>query len=607
MPSVSEPDRNAVWAGAFAEELAHAGVRDVCVAPGSRSTPLVLACARLGAFRMRVHLDERSAGFFALGVGKATGTPAAVITTSGTAAANLFPAVVEASQSESPLLVLTADRPHRLRDSDANQAIDQLRLFGLFVREFFEVAPAEVGGPALRHLRTLAARAVASAVGLPAGPVHLNFPFEFPFDVPLEPQDDTPDGAPDGALVEAHPRAARGCAGERPYIRVRPRRPRLDKGELDALAERLAASRRPLLVVGPTPEPDRLRTAVVSFASAVGLPVLADPLSGVRYGPDGEACIYGAYDLFLREPRARSALAPDLVLRVGRSPISAALLDYLADAAHEAHLLIDPSFRWKDHLAVASDVVRADAADTLTRLAERGRPARLDSDWCALWTRLERAASVALTDLLQSREEGERFEGMVAQQTLRAMNVPGTLFVSSSMPIRDLDAFGGRHAVPLRVLGNRGASGIDGIVSTALGVAAGAGEPVVALVGDIALLHDANGLLAAREPDAQVVFVVVNNDGGGIFHFLPVRAHEPHFTRLFATPHGIEPERVAALYGLSYERAEPETLAERVREAVTAGGTRLIEVRTDRETNRRRRDAAIERARAAALAALDAD
>ena len=603
MPSVSEPDRNAVWAGAFAEELAHAGVRDVCVAPGSRSTPLVLACAWLGSFRMRVHLDERSAGFFALGVGKATGTPAAVITTSGTAAANLFPAVVEASQSESPLLVLTADRPHRLRDSDANQAIDQLRLFGLFVREFFEVAPAEVGGPALRHLRTLAARAVASAVGLPAGPVHLNFPFEFPFDVPLEPQDDTPDGA----LVEAHRRAARGRAGARPYIRVRPRRPRLDKGELDALAERLAASRRPLLVVGPTPEPDRLRTAVVSFASAVGLPVLADPLSGVRYGPDGGACIYGAYDLFLREPRARSALAPDLVLRVGRSPTSAALLDYLADAAHEAHLLIDPSFRWKDHLAVAGDVVRADAADTLTRLAERGRPARLDSDWCALWTRLERAASVALTDLLQSREEGERFEGMVAQQTLRAMNVPGTLFVSSSMPIRDLDAFGGRHAVPLRVLGNRGASGIDGIVSTALGVAAGAGEPVVALVGDIALLHDANGLLAAREPDAQVVFVVVNNDGGGIFHFLPVRAHEPHFTRLFATPHGIEPERVAALYGLSYERAEPETLAERVREAVAAGGTRLIEVRTDRETNRRRRVAAIERARAAALAALDAD
>ena len=308
MPSVSEPDRNAVWAGAFAEELAHAGVRDVCVAPGSRSTPLVLACARLGAFRMRVHLDERSAGFFALGVGKATGTPAAVITTSGTAAANLFPAVVEASQSESPLLVLTADRPHRLRDSDANQAIDQLRLFGLFVREFFEVAPAEVGGPALRHLRTLAARAVASAVGLPAGPVHLNFPFEFPFDVPLEPQDDTPDGAPDGALVEAHPRAARGRAGERPYIRVRPRRPRLDKGELDALAERLAASRRPLLVVGPTPEPDRLRMAVVSFASAVGLPVLADPtVRGTLWTGWGSVHLRRIRPLPARAPRALRA------------------------------------------------------------------------------------------------------------------------------------------------------------------------------------------------------------------------------------------------------------------------------------------------------------
>ena len=196
-------DRNTLWAGAFADELARAGVSEVCIAPGSRSTPLALAFALHGGFRLRVHLDERSAGFFALGIGKAYGVPAVVLTTSGTAAANLFPAVIEASQAETPLLVLTADRPHRLRDGDANQTIDQLRLFGPFVREFIDVAPASAEGPALRHLRALAGRAVASAVGAPAGPAHLNFPF----DTPLEP---TASAEPPAELEQADPRAALG-------------------------------------------------------------------------------------------------------------------------------------------------------------------------------------------------------------------------------------------------------------------------------------------------------------------------------------------------------------------------------------------------------------
>ena len=335
---MSGPDVNAMWARAFADELARAGVRDVCVAPGSRSTPLVLAFATHGGFRMRVHLDERSAAFFALGVGKATGVPAAVLTTSGTATANLFPAVMEASQAETPLLLLTADRPHRLRDADANQAVDQLRLFGPFVREFFEVAPPAAEGHALRHLRSLAARAVASAVGLPAGPVHLNFPF----DRPLEPVP----GADDAAFAAAHPRAARGREGGAPYAVVTPRRPRLTDAELDGLAELLRAARRPVLVAGSSAEPDRVGAAAVGFAAATGVPLLADPLSGARWGPRSVARVVGAYDLVLREPRARAALAPDLVVRVGRSPSSAALLDYLDDCGAPTHAVIDPSHRW---------------------------------------------------------------------------------------------------------------------------------------------------------------------------------------------------------------------------------------------------------------------
>ncbi len=604
-PDRAEPDRNTPWARAFVEEMVRAGVRDVCIVPGSRSGPLVLACARMGALRLRVHLDERSAGFFALGVGRATGVPAAVITTSGTAAANLFPAVVEASLSETPLLVLTADRPHRLRDADANQAIDQLRLYGPYVREFFEVAPPSTEGSALRHLRTVASRAVAGANGLPAGPVHLNFPFDLPLE-PAAPAGDTPTrgGRATTDALDDEPRAVRGRPDDRPYVVVSRRRPLLAEEELESLRQRLATSRRPLLVAGPAPEALAVGRAVARFAAALGVPVLADALSGARFRALDGACVYGGYHLFLQETDVRAALVPDLVMRVGRTPISAVLSEYLEGLSADAHVVIDPSHRWKDHVAVATHVLRGDAADALERLATSGA-ARPDPAWCALWTRLERAVEDALAEPLAAVGPEHRFEGMVARQVVGAVPVDGTLFVSSSMPVRDVDAFGGTRAEPIRVLGNRGASGIDGIVSTALGVAAGAGRPVVALIGDIALLHDANGLLAAREPDVRAVIVVVNNDGGGIFHFLPVRDHEPHFTRLFATPHGVEPERLAALYGVPWERVEPAALADRVRGALAAGGVRMIEIRTDREVNRDRREAATMRARAAAAAALE--
>jgi 2-succinyl-5-enolpyruvyl-6-hydroxy-3-cyclohexene-1-carboxylate synthase len=592
---VTGPDVNALWARAFVEELARVQVRDVCVAPGSRSTPLVLAFAAHGGFRMRVHLDERSAGFFALGVGKATGMPAVVLTTSGTATANLFPAVMEAAQGETPLLVLTADRPHRLRDSDANQAVDQLRLYGPFAREFFDVAPPSAQAPALRHLRTLAARAVASAIGLPGGPVHLNFPF----DTPLEPVP----GADDTAFAREHPRAARGREDGAPYVSIAPRRARATDDELDAIAERIHAASRPVLVAGPTAEPKALAAAVLRLAAAAGAPVLADPLSGARYARCDGVRPLGAYDLFLREPAARAALAPDLIIRVGRSPTSAVALDWLADCGAHTHAVIDPSHRWKDHLAVATHVVRGDAADTLCRLAERTQGRSAQQGWTEAWHALEDAATAAVERALN----GDPFEGAIARQVVGALPPGALLFVSNSMPIREVDAFGGAPASGLRVHGNRGASGIDGIVSTALGVAAGTGEPVVALLGDIALLHDANGLLATRERDARVVFVVVNNDGGAIFHFLPVRAHEPHFTPLFATPHGLDPARVAALYGLSHERVEQADVGARVRAALAdgAGGSAMLEVRTDREANRARREAVVESVRAAVAARLD--
>jgi len=250
---------------------------------------------------------------------------------------------------------------------------------------------------------------------------------------------------------------------------------------------------------------------------------------------------------------------------------------------------------------MATHVMRGDAADALDRLGERTGSVPGEAGWSGRWSAVEDATTRAIVSALT----GEVFEGQVARDVVEAVPSGGTLFVSNSMSVRDLDAFGGVRDQELRVLGNRGASGIDGIVSTALGVAAGARQPVVALLGDIALLHDGNGLLATREADARVVFVVVNNDGGGIFHFLPIREHEPHFTRLFATPHGIEPARLAALYDVPYQRVEPGAVGEAVRVALAGSGSRLLEVRSDREENRRRREAVVDAVCAAAAARLD--
>jgi len=574
---VKDANRNQLWARAVAEELARAAVKSVCLAPGSRSTPLVLACADQEELRLVPHLDERSAGFFALGLGRATRRPTAVITTSGTATANLLPPVVEASRGEVPLLLLTADRPHHLRDSDANQAIDQLRLYGEFVREFFEVAPPRVDDRSLRHLRTQVVRAVASTLGPAPGPVHMNFPFE----KPLEPTIVLDDVDPD--FSERHPLAAGGRAEGRPFTRVGPRRTRVEAAEVEAVAVLLEGTGRGLVVAGPTTEPERTGPAAVKVAAATGFPLVADPLSGARYGPAHGAVVAGRYDLFLGHGEVVEALRPEVVLRIGASPTSAALCRALEAWGDARQIVVDAGHRWKDHLATAADYLQAEPVEVLDILAA-AVPQVGDPAWRTLWRRAEGAAE----GVLEQRLRGPFFEGSLLREAADGLLDGETIFVSNSMPIRDLDAYAPPRDARLRVFANRGASGIDGIVSTALGVSAGLGERVVAVLGDLAFYHDMNGLLAARERGAEVVFVVIHNDGGGIFHMLPVREHEPAFTPFFATPHGLDFRHAAQLYGLPYARVEGRKgLRRALRDARKAGGSRIVVVESDREENRR--------------------
>lgn len=588
-------NRNTVHATVLVDELIRAGVRDLCLAPGSRSTPLVLAAAaqaEKGLLRTRVFIDERSASFFALGLGKATGRPAAVLTTSGTAVANLLPAVIEAAWSETPLLLLTADRPARLRDADANQVIVQPGIFGPYPVLALELPEPEVSDRALRHLRAVVCRGVAASRGLPAGPVHLNVPY----DKPLEPGSvpaDLPPGFPDAA----EPGLSGRPAGE-PWVGIGVRRPLADDDELDRLASRMAAATRGVVVAGPHPEAERLGPASRALAAAWGAPLLADPLAGARHGAAPGDAVLGAYDLLLRDERVGDALRPDFVLRVGSAPTSAALLSWLDRHGDVPQVVIDAGRRWKDHQSRASGLIQACPVDALSRLADRLTPPAARA-WSTLWIDADREARRAAL-------EGEPHEGHIAETIVRLLP-PGTpLFVSSSMPIRDVDAYGGARDEALPVFGNRGASGIDGILSSALGVAAGLDRVSVALVGDLAFLHDVNGLLAAREPDARVVFVVVDNDGGGIFHLLPVREYEPAFTPYFATPHGASLGHGAALYGVPHRAVTQAELPGALADALDDRSTVVLVVASDREANHAGHQSSARRAAEAARTATAA-
>jgi len=335
------------------------------------------------------------------------------------------------------------------------------------------------------------------------------------------------------------------------------------------------------------PDPVRAGPAITRLASGAGYPILADPLSGARFGKRHGATVLGSYDLFLRVPEIREALRPALVLRVGRAPTSAVVTEWLAELWDVPQVVIDPGPRWKDHRFAATTYLEADPLTVAETVAGRvGRPP--SGGWRDRWLRYEGAARQAVG----AAHDAGFFEGTILAEVAETVPPEHPLVVSSSMPVRDLDAFSGPREQPLRVFGNRGASGVDGIVSTTLGAAWAARAAGVAVLGDIAMVHDLGGLLATREEGVDGVFVVIHNDGGAIFDTLPVREHEPHFTRYFTTPHGLDFRHAAGLFGLRYHRPVDRVgLRHALRAALAMGGSHVLEVRTDRAENlQRRRD-----------------
>ncbi len=564
----ADPAATAAMAEALLTELLAAGARRCVVSPGSRSAPLAVAALRCEPLGMHVypHADERAAAFFALGLAKASGAPALLVCTSGTAAANYLPAIVEAHYAGTPLIAITADRPPELRDWDAGQTIDQVRLFGGHVRWFHELPLPEPGAKAERLARAVARRAIATALGPRPGPVHLNCPLR----EPLAPLRESPRVA---SLARAP-----ACA---PNTSIAP-----TGAEIAALAAVARREERGLVVTGPLPVQSELARPIARFADAAGWPVIADIASQLRSGPHvAHAPIVAGAELLLRDGPFARAYAPRAVVRLGSTPISKALRLWLEASKPAAYWLLDPHGQWSDPDQLATERSAADPAALLDAAADAlGAPQR-ESAWRRAFTRAEHDAQAALARALDA--EAALLEPRAARELAALLPNGSLLVLSNSMPVRDADAFWPTSLEPLRVLVNRGTNGIDGLTSTALGASAAWPGPVALLTGDLAFLHDLGGLAAARH-GGSLTIVLLQNDGGGIFSFLPIAEHGEAigFERLFRTPHGLALHHAGALFGVPWHRV---TSWEHFRATVKAGlaspGVSIVELPVDRDQN----------------------
>jgi 2-succinyl-5-enolpyruvyl-6-hydroxy-3-cyclohexene-1-carboxylate synthase len=558
---MSEAKVNQAFAATLVDELARCGLREVCIAPGSRSAALAMAFARHSSIQVWMHIDERCAGFFAVGMAKASGRPVAVLCTSGTAAAELHPAVVEAAYSRTPLLVLTADRPPELREVGANQAIDQARLYGTAVRWFFDPGTPIDGRGTSRRWRRLAARALAETQGPPAGPVHLNLPFREP-------------------LITSPDETVGATPAQQPATKLRRGRLEPTLEMVESVAAALGAARRPLVVAGEMRRGEHLRLALDALLRRLDAPLLAEPSSQLRCR--SAVGLVEAYDALLRDPEWAEAHEPDLVLRLGAPPTSKPLNQLLARSAATT-LVLDPDGGWRDPDQLAEELIRCEVEPLLQQVAARlhGSPQAWQQEW--------RDAGAAAVAALDRRLAGTALhEGHVVRALARELPERATVFVGSSMPIRDVDTFWPPAAPAQRFLGNRGASGIDGLISTGLGAAAVApeGDAVVLLVGDLSLYHDMNGLWAIRRHGLRAVVVVLDNDGGGIFNFLPQAEHNDVFEELFGTPLGLRLEDVARLYDLQFTSVrEAVELPAALKAALASPQSTLVAARFARDSS----------------------
>ncbi len=595
------PNRNAAFALAFTQELARAGVRHVCACPGSRSTPLLVASANTPGLKLWMHLDERAAAFFALGIAKALREPVTLLCTSGTAAANFLPAIVEAYHARVSLIALTADRPAELRDCGAGQTIDQIHLFGSHVRWFAEAPLPEASNTILRSVRKLACRTVFEATSHPRGPVHLNFPFR----EPLEPK------FIDGDLAQDLDALACDGRAPEPFCTATPAQTHASEAQIQKLTDWIAREPQGVIACGPLDLSPTLSSVIAKLGQLAGWPIFADPTSQLRCGAHvKDAPVLASTDTLLRDAKFADDHAPRAVLRLGDFPTSKAFRLWL-EAHPSAHCtLIDPDANWHDPSHLAHTLLAVDPEpllnEVVARLAARSATAR-QSEWLEAFLAADACARDAIANEIAKDERllEPRFVQELATLFAELLPDGAALFVSSSMPVRDLDAFLPASTNALRVLCNRGANGIDGILSTALGASSVLDTPTILVTGDLAFLHDLGGLLAASRYPLDLLIFVMHNNGGAIFSYLPVsqcaaqhnaqhgekrvtpkRDASLDFEALFTTPHDLDLRPFVEGFGGKYAKAESWPQFRRIsKEALRTRGLRVIELPVDLEAS----------------------
>jgi 2-succinyl-5-enolpyruvyl-6-hydroxy-3-cyclohexene-1-carboxylate synthase len=545
---------NLEWAFALLDGLAAAGADRVVISPGSRSTPLALASHLHPRIRSWVQVDERCAAFFALGMARLTTTPVILIATSGSAPAHWYPAVLEADQTGIPLVLLSADRPFELQGCGANQTIDQNKLFQQAVRAFHALPTMYENEQARIFLHSLAARAVHQSRWPLPGPVHINVPFHEPLQAeqlpPLTP-------------------AAPATPVELPTLLP-------SDAQLDRVAE-LVAGQCGLIVCGPGQYAADFAPSLARLAATLDWPILADPLSGLRFGRHDRSRVLCHYDAFLRNSAFAGEHRPQWVLRFGATPVSRSLLQYLQTLQAGKLILVDPFGRWPDPVHRVGEMLRATPQVLCDALTPRISSAAPNHWWQAFRDQERRAAR-----LIQEMSRGEPwFEAQLVPALLDALPPGSILFSGNSLPVREVDSFSGSREKPLLMIANRGASGIDGHVSSQLGLATAATESttVVGLIGDLAFYHDMNGLLAAG--DCNATLIIINNNGGGIFRYLPQAGLET-LDRYWTTPTRLDFQHAAALYQLHFRRvAGAEEFQRALDENLARPGVKLIEAVVD--------------------------
>jgi len=550
---------------AFIHELVQSGIENVVISPGSRSTPIAMLMAEQKQLNLFVHVDERSAAFYALGMAKASQKPTVLVCTSGTAAANYFPAIIEAKISRIPLIVLTADRPHELRDVGAPQAINQIELYGSQVKWFMEMSPPDGTEGMIRYAKTVGARAVATALLEPKGPVHLNMPIREPL-------------IPDLENIEFYQEKQTN----NPSIHIKTGSFMIADEYFQALAKKLQKQTNGIIICGELYQ-EGISESLLELAKKLNFPILADPLSQLRANINEEEWIIDTYDTFLRNQTAKQKLKPNIIIRFGSMPVSKALTLFLKEHKDIDQLVVDGGGGFRDPNQLTSEMIYCEEVLFCKKLASYLPGCSINHELVS-WQNINRLTKTALGKI-----EGASHlsEGKLFALLGNLLPEDAVLFIGNSMPIRDLDTFFHVQHKKITIFANRGANGIDGTLSTALGVGAvKKAQPLYLIVGDLTFFHDLNGLIAAKQFNIPITVVLINNNGGGIFSFLPQSEHKKHFELLFGTPLDLDFNHIAAMYNGQYISIDNwHELEQELSKKNGENPIRIMEIKTNRENN----------------------